>query len=114
MPADRVVLKPTVVQHQAKALIAHFDDPSFARCATKALTNLLGLKTAPVAWTFRDGQLTIQSATRPQTYVCDGAQCPCEARPTAKNPTGWCWHLALWHLIHAVATITDPFHRRVR
>lgn len=114
MPPDRFTLKPKVMQHQALALIAHFDDPSFARCVKKALDNLLGARKTPVAWAFREGQLTIASATNPQTYRCDGIQCPCDARPTAKNPAGWCWHLASWHLIHAIDTITDPFHRRAR
>lgn len=107
-------LKPQVVQHQVYALVAHFDDPSFARCARNAIKYVLGTMSLP--WTFTDGILTIQSASgtkrrQVQTYSCDGAACPCHARPSRANPTGWCWHLAAWHIINAISTITDPFQR---
>jgi hypothetical protein len=108
-------LKPKVVQHQVYALVEQFEDPSFARCAQNAIKYILGNTCLP--WTFIDGILTIQSASgtkrgQIRTYCCDGAACPCDARPSRYNPTGWCWHLAAWHIINAVNTITDPFQRR--
>jgi len=121
------MLDPDILIPQAKLLIAHWSDPSFARACARAVQNLLGRPAGmyptkrgtlvwretlePIGATLSSTVLKIGSAhTATITYTCTGAACTCETLPSRSNPAGWCWHRAAWMLLIAERAITDPFY----
>ena len=117
-----------IVINQAKLLIEHWSDPSFARACANAVQNLLGRsaglyptrkkgtlvwreKLEPIPATLRGNVLNIRSARiATKVYTCTGCTCTCDAIPSKTNPAGWCWHRAAWTLLIAERAITDPFY----